>query len=226
MGNGDGGLQRQFGLLQATALNVTMIVGAGVFITIPLMLEKLPGPYALLGWLVAGVLILLDSLVWSELGATLPGSGGSYLYLLECYGRERWGRLMAFLFIWQFLLSGPLEIASGLIAMDSFSQSLSPAFQQYNRENTLKIDLWTEQGMRSNHQSGSAGLHDDWRPHPRAAVSPRHRVGSVDRAAVAGRSRCDRSGSAWKDSFILMRREHSISATSTPAIWASRSARQ
>jgi APA family basic amino acid/polyamine antiporter len=136
-------LQRQFGLVQATALNVTMIVGAGVFITIPLMLEKLPGPYALLGWLAAGVLILLDSLVWSELGAALPGSGGSYLYLLECYGRERWGRLMAFLFIWQFLLSGPLEIASGLIAMDSFSQSLSPAFQKYNGQHTRKIVLWS-----------------------------------------------------------------------------------
>ncbi|MHB1423032.1 MAG: APC family permease [Gemmataceae bacterium] len=142
MGNGDGGLQRQFGLLQATALNVTTIVGAGVFVTIPLMLEKLPGPYALLGWLAAGVLILLDSLVWSELGAALPGSGGSYLYLLESYGRERSGRLMAFLFIWQFLLSGPLEIASGLIAMDSFAQSLSPAFQEYNRQNTHKIVLW------------------------------------------------------------------------------------
>jgi APA family basic amino acid/polyamine antiporter len=136
-------LQRQFGLVQATALNVTMIVGAGVFITIPLMLEKLPGPYALLGWLAAGVLILLDSLVWSELGAALPGSGGSYLYLLESYGRQRWGRLTAFLFIWQFLLSGPLEIASGLIAMDSFSQSLSPAFQEYNRQHTLKIVLWS-----------------------------------------------------------------------------------
>jgi amino acid transporter len=142
VGDGDSGLQRHFGLLQATALNATMIVGAGVFITIPLMLEHLPGAYALLGWLAAGFLILLDGLVWSELGATLPGSGGSYLYLLESYGRERWGRLMAFLFIWQFLLSGPLEIASGLIAMDSFSQSLSPAFQEYNGQHTLKIVLW------------------------------------------------------------------------------------
>ena len=47
-------LQRHFGLLQATALNVTMIVGAGVFVTIPLMLKELPGPYAVLGWLAAG----------------------------------------------------------------------------------------------------------------------------------------------------------------------------
>src|SRR6185437_7879374 len=77
-------LQRHFGLLQATALNMTTIIGAGVFITIPLMLEVLPGPYAMIGWLAAGVLVLVDSLVWSELGATLPGSVGSYLYLLEC----------------------------------------------------------------------------------------------------------------------------------------------
>src|SRR5438477_1425370 len=101
------GLHRHFGLVQATALNITMIVGAGVFVTIPYMLLKLPGPYALLGWLGAGLLILVDGLIWSELGAMMPGSGGSYLYLLEAFGRHRWGRLAAFLFIWQFLISGP-----------------------------------------------------------------------------------------------------------------------
>src|SRR5215467_3950745 len=128
------GLQRHFRLLHATALNVTMIVGAGVFAMIPRMLGKLPGPYALLGWLVAGVLILSDSLIWGELGATLPGSGGSYLYLLESYGRNRWGRLMAFLFIWQFLISGPLEIGSGLIAIAMFAPSLHPDFAALNAD--------------------------------------------------------------------------------------------
>jgi amino acid transporter len=134
-------LQRHLGLWTATALNLTMVVGAGVFISIPLMLKELPGPYALLGWLAAGVLILLDSLIWSELGAALPGSGGSYVYLLEAYGRERWGRLGAFLFIWQFLLSGPLEIASGLIAIDVFSQSLSSHYAELNAHWTTKVML-------------------------------------------------------------------------------------
>jgi APA family basic amino acid/polyamine antiporter len=147
VGEKPGELRRHFGLLQATALNVTMIVGAGVFATIPLMLLKLPGPYALLGWLGAGALILVDGLVWSELGAALPGSGGSYVYLLECYGRERWGRLMAFLFIWQFLLSGPLEIASGLIAMAQFSTQLSPAFNDFNEAHTATLTLWAEQKL-------------------------------------------------------------------------------
>jgi amino acid transporter len=107
-------LQRHFGLLHATALNVSLVVGAGVFAVIPLMLVQIPGPYALLGWLGAGALIVADGLIWSELGAMMPGSGGTYLYLLEAFGRLRWGRAAAFLYIWQFLISGRLEVAVGL----------------------------------------------------------------------------------------------------------------
>ena len=36
-------LQRHFGLVHAVALNVSQIVGAGVIITIPLMIKQLPG---------------------------------------------------------------------------------------------------------------------------------------------------------------------------------------
>jgi amino acid transporter len=110
------------------------------------MLLELPGPLALWGWLVAGLLILADGLVWSELGAAFPGSGGSYLYLLESYG-PRWGRLMAFLFIWQFMLSGPLELASGLIALDVFSQSLSSAWKATNEAWTFRLVLWPAQDL-------------------------------------------------------------------------------
>jgi amino acid transporter len=139
----DTSLERGIGPWQATALNVTLIVGAGVFITIPLMLKDLPGPYALLPWLAAGVLILVDSLIWSELGAALPGSGGSYRYLLLSYGQKRWGRLMAFLFIWQFLISGPLELGSGLVAFAQFSTSLTQDFREWNATHT-----WTWQWLK------------------------------------------------------------------------------
>ena len=73
------------------------------------------GPHALIGWVVAAVLVVCDGLVWSELGAALPGSGGSYHFLREIFGRYRWGRLIPFLFIWQFLVSGTLEMASGYL---------------------------------------------------------------------------------------------------------------
>src|SRR5438309_6570974 len=106
---------RRFGVLHATALNMTIMIGIGPFITIPLLMSALGGPQAMLGWIVALVIVICDGMVWSELGAAMPGSGGSLLYLREAYGRERVGRLMAFLFVWQFILSGPLEIASGYI---------------------------------------------------------------------------------------------------------------
>ena len=114
-------LVRRFGLLPATALNMTNMIGVGPFITIPLLMTALGGPQAMLGWAVALVIVICDGMVWSELGAAMPGSGGSFQYLREAFGRERLGRLMAFLFVWQFVLSGPLEIASGYIGFASYA---------------------------------------------------------------------------------------------------------
>ena len=73
------------------------------------------GPQAMLGWVVALIIVLCDGMVWSELGAAMPGSGGSFGYLREAFGPATFGRCMGFLFVWQFVLSGPLEIASGYI---------------------------------------------------------------------------------------------------------------
>ncbi len=139
-------LARAIGPWQATALNVTLIVGAGVFGVIPAMLGILPGPYALLGWLAAGLLIFFDGLIWSELGAALPGSGGSYHFLLESYGKERWGRLFAFLFIWQFIISGPLELASGLAAVSQFSRKIDPAFEEFDKDHTQTFTWELQKG--------------------------------------------------------------------------------
>src|ERR1700752_574586 len=114
-------LLRRFGLLQATALNMSNMIGVGPFITIPLLMSSLGGPQSMLGWIVAVLIAIPDGMVWSELGASMPGSGGTYVYLREAYGRETFGRLMAFLFIWQFILSGPLEIASGYIGFARYT---------------------------------------------------------------------------------------------------------
>jgi len=119
-------LLRRFGLLQATALNMTNMIGVGPFITILALMSAMNGPQAMLGWLVALVIAMADGLVWSELGAALPGSGGSYIYLRDGFGRQTFGRLMTFLFIFQFMLSGPLEIASGFIGFKQYVTYLWP----------------------------------------------------------------------------------------------------
>src|SRR3989441_13068929 len=119
-------LLRRFGLLQATALNMSNMIGIGPFITIPALMTALGGPQAMVGWFVALAIAIPDGMIWSELGAAMPGSGGSYLYLREGFGRETFGRRMAFLFIWQFILSGPLEIASGYIGFARYTGYIWP----------------------------------------------------------------------------------------------------
>ena len=123
----NGVLQRRFGLIQATALNMINMIGIGPFITIPLLMTALGGPQAMLGWLVALIIVICDGMIWSELGAAMPQSGGSFGYLREAFGGRKLGRLMAFLFVWQFILSGPLEIASGYIGFSSYLGYIWPS---------------------------------------------------------------------------------------------------
>jgi amino acid transporter len=127
---------RRFGLLHATALNMTNMIGIGPFITIPLLMTAMGGPQAMLGWVVALITVLCDSTVWSELGAAMPGSGGSFGYLRHGYGPEKVGRLMGFLFVWQFVLSGPLEIASGYIG---FAQYLGYVWKGITAQQTMLV---------------------------------------------------------------------------------------
>jgi len=90
------------------------------------ILATMQGPQALIGWIVGAVIALADGLVVAELGAALPAAGGTYAFLREGFGPQRWGRLVAFLFVWQFLFSGPLEIASGSIGMVQYLSYLWP----------------------------------------------------------------------------------------------------
>ncbi|HKA59202.1 MAG TPA: APC family permease [Gemmatimonadales bacterium] len=129
-------MTRRFGLLHATALNMSNMIGIGPFITIPLLMSALGGPQAMLGWLVALIVVLCDGMVWSELGAALPESGGSFGYLRRGYGPVTFGRFMGFLFVWQFVLSGPLEIASGYIG---FSQYLGYIWKGITSRQTLLV---------------------------------------------------------------------------------------
>jgi amino acid transporter len=119
-------LEPRLGLLNATAINMSNMVGTGPFITLPLMIGVMGGPQALLGWLVGAVIAIADGMVWSELAAALPGSGGSYVYLRDSFNRATWGRLWAFLFVFQLICSGPLEIASGNIAIAQYLGYLLP----------------------------------------------------------------------------------------------------
>ena len=113
-------LDRGMGLLQATATNIIGMVGVGPFLTIPFMVTAMGGPHILYAWAFGAVLALCDGLVYAELGAALPGSGGPYVYLREAYRPFGLGRLMAFVFIFQTMLVAPLSIAGGAVGFADY----------------------------------------------------------------------------------------------------------
>jgi amino acid transporter len=119
-------LRRELGLIQATSLAITDMVGIGPYITIPLFLATMGGPQAMLGWLVGALLAFCDGLVWAELGAAMPKAGGSYNYLREAYGPHRAGRWFSFLMVWQIMFSAPLSVASGSIGFANYLHYLLP----------------------------------------------------------------------------------------------------
>ena len=114
------------GLLGATSANMLEMIGVGPFITIPILLAKMNGPQAILGWVLGAVVALCDGMVWAELGAAMPGTGGPLRYLSEAYGPNGLGRLMSFLFIWQTIFLAPLSIASGAIGFSQYARFFSP----------------------------------------------------------------------------------------------------
>jgi amino acid transporter len=127
-------LRRRLTPLQAVSLNMSMMVGVGPFITIPLLLRALNGPHSTIGWVLGAIVAACDGLVWSELAAAFPGSGGTYHFFDAVYGKARVGRALKFLFVWQFLISGPLEMASGMLGFAAYAGSVWPA---------LKASVWT-----------------------------------------------------------------------------------
>jgi amino acid transporter len=115
-------LDRGLGLLHATATNVIMMIGVGPFLTIPFMLAAMGGPHIIYAWLAGAVLAMCDGLVYAQLGAALPGSGGPYVYLREAYQPLGLGRLLSFVFIFQVMLIAPLSIAGGAVGFANYLQ--------------------------------------------------------------------------------------------------------
>lgn len=102
-------------------LFVGSVIGSGIFLTPGLIFRQLDGSvgFALLVWIVGGILSLLGALTYAELAACNPEAGGLY-----CYIRDAFGRLPAFLYGWCLFA----VIASGSIA------ALARAFTRYLSE--------------------------------------------------------------------------------------------
>ncbi len=124
------GFVRSIKLPTAIAINMTQLCGIGPFITIPLMVAAFGGPQAILGWVFGALLALADGLIWAELGAAMPGAGGTYIYLREAF-QYRTGRLMPFIFTWTAVLFIPLIMSTGINGLVLYLGYLWPNMAQW-----------------------------------------------------------------------------------------------
>ena len=118
-------LDRKISILQATAINMTDMVGIGPFVVLSMVAEIMNGPWFLYAWIAGAILSFVDAMVWSQLGSTYPLAGGSYNFLKEGFG-PKWGQLMSFLFVWQTMIQAPLVIASAAIGFASYFRFILP----------------------------------------------------------------------------------------------------
>jgi L-type amino acid transporter 9 len=84
------------------------IIGSGIFFTPTKTLEHTGSALAsLCVWIAAGAIALGGGLCYSELGSSIPESGGEYVYLLRAYGS-----LVSFLYLWTAaLVARPLSLS-------------------------------------------------------------------------------------------------------------------
>jgi len=134
-------LHREIGLWRGVALNMIDMVGIGPFITIPFILSAMGGGRGMLAWILGGLLAISDGLVTAELAAELPGSGGSYVFLRQAYGR--YGRVISFLFLFQICFSAPLSMASGCIGFANYLKILLPAAANHVQPVAMAICIVT-----------------------------------------------------------------------------------
>lgn len=101
-------LSRRLGLGAAIALLVGGVIGSGIF-RVPPVVALHTGSLSGIAivWIAAGAVALFGALSVAELAAIFPGTGGIYVYLREIYGRP-----VAFLFGWMWLLTEPIAWAA------------------------------------------------------------------------------------------------------------------
>ncbi len=115
-------LVRRLGLWPSIGLVIGITIGSGIFRTPAVIATRVPDPTLMLAvWVLGGLISLCGALSVAELAASLPQTGGWYVYL-----RVAWGRLAGFLFGWSELVLIRAS-ATGAVAT-VFSEYLQRSF--------------------------------------------------------------------------------------------------
>uniref|UniRef100_A0A095AUF3 Large neutral amino acids transporter small subunit 2 n=1 Tax=Schistosoma haematobium TaxID=6185 RepID=A0A095AUF3_SCHHA len=117
-------LKRELGLWSGVSITIGTIIGSGVFVAPKGVLEnsgQSPG-ISIIIWILCGIISLLGSLCYAELGTTITHSGGDYMYIKKAFAfltwinimKVRWATRIQNLFTAAKLLALTVIILSGL----------------------------------------------------------------------------------------------------------------
>lgn len=124
-------LLRQLGVVSATALVVSNMVGTGIFTSTGFLAGDLGSPsVVLLIWVVGAIAALLGAFCYSELGVNFPSSGGEYVYLTRAYG-PTWGFMTGWV---SFFAGFSAPIAAAALAFSDYVGYFFPALRQANAQ--------------------------------------------------------------------------------------------
>ena len=115
--------KKNLGIKESTAIVISRIIGSGIFRT-PAPIMALVGCTSLFGlvWVLGGIITIFGAVVYAELTAMIPKSGGPYVFLKEAYGPY-----IAFLRGWaMFFVS---ETASIVAVSLVFTEFINAIFQ-------------------------------------------------------------------------------------------------
>ena len=128
------GLLRQLGVISATALVVSNMIGTGIFTTTGFLAADLGrASLILVIWVVGAACALAGALCYSELGINFPSSGGEYIYLTRAYG-PTWGFMTGWV---SFFAGFSAPIAAAALAFADYVGYFFPAAKQENALLTL-----------------------------------------------------------------------------------------
>lgn len=121
-------LERKLGLFPATNIVIANMIGAGIFTTTGLLMEGLNSPMLMLTlWFVGGIIALCGALSYGELGATMPGAGGEYLFLSRLYHP-----MFGFLSGWvSFIVGFSAPIAASALGFSEYFVRAVPGFSEW-----------------------------------------------------------------------------------------------
>jgi basic amino acid/polyamine antiporter, APA family len=117
-------LARRLGPLDAAAIIVSNVIGAGILFTPPQIAASVPSAVMFLSvWLAGGLLAFAGAMAYAELAALRPRAGGEYVYL-----RDAFGSMAAFLTGWTSFVAGfSGAIASSAVVFPFYLSRFAPA---------------------------------------------------------------------------------------------------